>query len=572
MQTIALLGGGPAALFMYKRIIEAKLSSYKIHIFEKHEKLGAGFPYSRYGASKEHITNVSSNEIPTIKTSVKEWIAQAPKTLLKEFDMEKISLDEYKVLPRLLFGEYLAAQFNLLQQEAKDHGIQTVVHLKTEVVNVVDDENAEKVKVILKSGEKLSFDKAIICTGHSFPKKKEKKVHGWFDSPYPPEKLDLQVNFEVAIRGSSLTAIDAVRTLARANGKFTHGADGIYTYHLRKKSKGFRMKIFSLGGLLPGVRIHLENTRPDPSHLLSEDEIKIIKNQNQGFIPLDYVYDQNFRKILQEKQPYIYKESDGMTLEEFMQFMMDNRRKTDPFKLFQEEYEEAEQSIETQESIVWKETLADLSYVINYSIKHFSAEDMLRYKRSLSPLISLIIAFIPQSSAREILALHHAGILDLVDVDMDSVVKPSENGGCIYVYRDKKNRKKKERFKMFIDALGQKPFYFKKLPFKGLKNTHTLSPAYLNFSDQENAIKEFEQGNKDVHRDISGVYLLHLPGICINDYFQPLNHYGVANKRIYVMAVPYISGLNPDYSGLDFCEVASEKILDRMTQPHHINS
>ncbi|MFC5624004.1 FAD/NAD(P)-binding protein [Algoriphagus winogradskyi] len=571
MQTIALLGGGPAALFMYKRIVEAKLCNYTVHIFEKHEKLGAGLPYSKYGASKEHITNVSSNEIPSIKTSVKDWISQAPKALLRKFDMDEISLNEYKVLPRLLFGEYLEAQFNLLQKEAKKAGIQTVVHLNSEVVNVLDNENAEKVNVILKSGEKLTLDKVIICTGHSFPRKKEKKVKGWFDSPYPPEKLALQVNYKVAIRGASLTAIDAVRTMARANGKFTHGSDGVYTYHLSKKSKGFKIKLFSLGGLLPGVRIHLEDTRPDPSDLLSEDEIKIIKNQHKGFIPLDYVYDQNFRKILQEKQPDLYKESKGMAMEEFMEFMMDKRKKTDPMRLFRQEYEEAEQSIETQESIIWKETLADLSYVINYAIKHFSAEDMLRYKRSLQPLISLIIAFVPQSSAREILALHNAGVLELVDVDKNSLVKPSEKGGCIYSYGDKKNQKKKEHFKMFIDALGQMPFYFKKLPFNGLIHTHTLSPAYLNFADQENAIQEFEEGNKEVHKDVSGVYLLHLPGISINDYFQPLNQYGVANKRIYVMAVPYISGLNPDYSGLDFCEVASQKILDNLTDPYHRN-
>jgi hypothetical protein len=30
------------------------------------------------------------------------------------------------------------------------------------------------------------------------------------------------------------------------------------------------------------------------------------------------------------------------------------------------------------------------------------------------------------------------------------------------------------------------------------------------------------------------------------------------------MAVPYIGGYNPDYSGLDFCEEASEKIIKSM--------
>ena len=31
---------------------------------------------------------------------------------------------------------------------------------------------------------------------------------------------------------------------------------------------------------------------------------------------------------------------------------------------------------------------------------------------------------------------------------------------------------------------------------------------------------------------------------------------------LYIMAVPYIGGFNPDYSGLDFCENASKAIVE----------
>ncbi len=52
-----------------------------------------------------------------------------------------------------------------------------------------------------------------------------------------------------------------------------------------------------------------------------------------------------------------------------------------------------------------------------------------------------------------------------------------------------------------------------------------------------------------------------MPGIQINDYFQVIDQYGAANTQIYIMAVPHIAGLNPDYSGLDFCEEASKRIM-----------
>jgi hypothetical protein len=57
-------------------------------------------------------------------------------------------------------------------------------------------------------------------------------------------------------------------------------------------------------------------------------------------------------------------------------------------------------------------------------------------------------------------------------------------------------------------------------------------------------------------------------GITINDSFQAVDEYGALNERIYVMAVPYIGGYNPDYSGLDFCEAASESISESILKQH----
>ena len=58
-----------------------------------------------------------------------------------------------------------------------------------------------------------------------------------------------------------------------------------------------------------------------------------------------------------------------------------------------------------------------------------------------------------------------------------------------------------------------------------------------------------------------GDVYLQVPGISINDHFQVVDAYGALNDRIYIMAVPYIGGFNPDYSGLDFGEEASARII-----------
>src|SRR5690606_19364994 len=112
---IAILGGGPSGLFIFKRLVESRRTDLNITLFEKKHELGTGMPYSSDGANPEHITNVSGNEIPEIVTSIAEWIETAPKKLKDFYHIRPENYNEYKVLPRLFFGQYLSAQFDLLQ-------------------------------------------------------------------------------------------------------------------------------------------------------------------------------------------------------------------------------------------------------------------------------------------------------------------------------------------------------------------------------------------------------------------------------------------------------------------------
>ena len=77
-------------------------------------------------------------------------------------------------------------------------------------------------------------------------------------------------------------------------------------------------------------------------------------------------------------------------------------------------------------------------------------------------------------------------------------------------------------------------------------------------------LRELTKGKNVIDEDVQGNYYLHVPGIAINDNFQVLDEYGSYNNRIFMMAVPYIGGYNPDYSGLDFSEEASARIVDAM--------
>ncbi|NII81862.1 MULTISPECIES: FAD/NAD(P)-binding protein [unclassified Pedobacter] len=553
---IAIIGGGPSGLFMYKRLIESKATNFEIEIFERKDYLGAGMPYSNEGANVEHITNVSDNEIPIIFNSIEDWVKIAPKEILKRFDINEEKFNEYKVLPRLFFGEYLSAQFKLLKEAAENKEIKTNVQLNCVVEDIIDFPDDNQVAVCVKGLPKAYFDQVVICIGHNWPKKYEGSIPNYFDSPYPPKKLLLKLHHPVGVMGSSLTAIDALRTLARQNGKFEEKEDGTYRYHLA--CEGFKVVMHSRNGLLPAIRFHLEDSHLGKEETLSKAEIKESMAKNGGFLSLDFVFEKNFKEIFIKKDPAFYEQIKNMNLEEFVLAMMTFREKLEPFDLFKKEYKEAEKSIETRKSIYWKEALAVLSFAMNYPAKYLSAEDMERLQKILMPLISIVIAFVPQSSCRELLALHDAGVLSIVAVGDEAEVKPLETGGADYHYRVG-DKKVVVHFDTFIDCTGQPHLSFDDFPFKSLINNGTLSPARLKFQSPERGKEEMK--HHDLVTKKGNNYFLTVPGITINDHFQVVNEAGQANKRIYIMAVPYIGGYNPDYSGIDFCEAASEAVL-----------
>lgn len=561
-KSIAIIGGGPAALFLYKHLVEKLPANFSVDIFESEDALGAGMPYSKQGANKEHIANVSANEIPPLPTDALQWISVQPQELLDKFNIDRNNFHEYKVFPRLLLGKYLADQFRLLIDIARKKNIPTYVHLKSKVTDVCMRNKQVVVEVNTKTFR--LFDIAVICTGHSWPMKNETKYWGYFDSPYPPAKLQFQVNFPVAIRGSSLTAIDAVRTLARQHGKFILTSKHHLAYHCNETNPQFKMVMHSINGLLPAVRFHLDDPQLSGKGLLTEKDIQDHRKKNGGFVSLDFVFDQDFKKVLKQKDPELYELIKEMNMEEFVEKIMSMRERVNPFLLFKAEYDEALKSMKQKESVHWKEALAILSSAMNYPAKYLCAEDMLRLKKVLFPLIAIVIASVPRRSCEEMLALHEAGRLQIEAVNTDSEVTPHAEEGIMYSYTDEAGNQQNDHYRVFIDCIGQPLLSLEDFPFKGLTRDGAIQQASLPFQSAAAARDLLMEGNKDVYKKNDKDFYLEVPGIVVTDSFAIVDAKGKENDQLYMMAVPYMGGLNPDYSGLGFCNEAAQKIVSKM--------
>jgi len=256
-QTVALIGGGPAALFFFKHVTAKKINPKKIVVFEQNPHLGMGMPYGTSGAGKEHVANISSNEIPELVTDIEEFIQKNDLGTYGDFKTEgKINRDQ--VVPRLVLGKYLENQFKILVKHAKSQGIEIEILLNTKVTDI---QPVDEVcyKIVTSDGEKFSADVVVLSTGHQWTKSYENKHEGWFDSPYPPSKFTQTTNFPVAVKGASLTAVDIIRTLSRLNGKFSALNEHQLEYILNHDAQDFKIDLYSLSGLLPALRFHSED-------------------------------------------------------------------------------------------------------------------------------------------------------------------------------------------------------------------------------------------------------------------------------------------------------------------------
>lgn len=543
----AIIGAGPSALFILKRLVESGRRELSLDIFERQSRVGQGMPYGAAGSGLEHITNVSGSELPELPQSLVEWVESLPRDERETYGMTQ-PFHEEKVVPRLLFGRYLEDQFQELLSRAS---FPVRLHLGVEVEDVRD----EPLRLIV-AGRPQPFDRVIICTGHHWPRHHEGKVPGYFDSPYPPAKLHGRRNHPVALRGGSLTAVDAVRTLARQHGSFSGSP---LTYRPHPENDQFKLVMHTRNGLLPCVRFHLDDPQVHSVDPFSIQQVEQIKSQNEGFVPLDLVYQEYFKKLLAEKDPDLHAKIRDLSMEQFVELALQPRQEGDPFAYFQAEYRESLESLAQNRSISWKEVLAILSFALNYPAKHFSAEDMLRLKHTLLPLISIVIAFVPQSSTQELLALHAAGRLQLLSVGDDSKVEVDPDGLIHYCFEGQR-----VAYQTYVDCVGQPPLPLQAFPFPSLIEQGAVSQARVRFRNPQAARQHQQEHPDQVQQDANGSYHLVVPGLAINDAFQPLRHNGQPHSGLYLMAVPYMAGHNPDYSGLDFCEEASARIVDSL--------
>jgi len=544
-KSVAVIGCGPTALYFLKHVVDNPSRGLAITFFSASETLGAGMPYNAAWVGEDTLANIACEEIPDLEMAPDEWFRNQSDDWLHEHRLNQHLIGPGFIPSRHLLGQYFEKQFDTLLSSASNMGISIRCLRQVTVTDIVPAEAG--MTIVFRQAEAenwLKFDYVVMATGHTWSADDISKPR-YLTSPWPIEKLEKTEGQKIGLIGTSLSAVDACLTLARKNGIFTRDFDGRLQYLLSDDAPNFRIVMHSRRGLLPPVRVHFEYPRFELYSYISKSDIQMHIKENGGNLSLDFLFERVLKVVMKEKSPELYALIAAMDFETFVEFIQERRKSKEPFTYLREEYEVSVASIREKTPIFWKEVLDDMSYTLNFHIRYLKPADVLRVHKQLMPLLTYLVAVLPQQSCEQILALSEANCLSVIRIGDDLTITDGvDEAEARIVFSDVQTGQRVSlAYDIVVDCRGQKSIDLDDFPFRTLVETGIVTAAKIPAeTPATNGISEDKIG---------------IGGISVDDLFHPISSAGTSTKSMFILAAPALHGMYPYHSGLPFCsEVA----------------
>jgi len=486
----------------------------ELHVFEKSSLLGAGTPYDPNVNDPEHLLNVRAGSVFMPERDFLKWIeenshaggiieqtlhdvltARLTKKFRALFDVEFDEGAEYsgaqlalkqtrdtsmkklmgycrnleeslRYHQRILVGIYHAAIFEQNLKRLEENGVKVVRHPATEVVAISPDAKLGFVEDSIK--HELTFDEVVLASG------------SWSENPqlegdsakryvklYPVTKLHDKLfqliadakasgkkEISIAVEGSGLSAIDAVRTLFHdqidEKGNFIGSIDGV-TIHVDIVSRGGQLqkvKGHFSGSAREVAQVWGDNGKPldheRPAQVI-QDKIDALPKDKSGHIHLWQIFELFSQTLL----AVYLKAGNTARADEFAQllnFIEQNRENyvliaekffeklsgtnhADPFITLERDLHAAEKGdvADGTRDLLWQMVyqpfdMLAIAAKLPADERIFRLEMMRRFH-------SIHAEGMPPQSAREMLTLHRAGVLDVVAIGHNASEKTADETG-----------------------------------------------------------------------------------------------------------------------------------------------
>ena len=433
---IAIIGSGPTGLYTLKGLAGAE-RPLSITIFEREADAGKGTPYHPHINDQAMLANIASLELPPICETLVAWLRRQPDEELQRLNVPRARIDEREFYPRVVLGEFLQSQFRQVIETARQKGHVIDVKPRHRVVDIKLQAADIQLTVAMPDGERkdYAFDHVVMATGHNWPETTEIKP-GYFVSPWPAAPLKKIAACSVGILGTSLSAIDALITVATAHGAFYLDPTGVLQYRGSDGSERFHAALMSRKGLLPEADFYFDYPYA-PLQFCTDDAVAALLARGSVNL-LDELF-ALFKRELAACDPE-YAAQIGLALLEvdtFAPAYFAAREASDPFVWAASNLAEAEQNKANRHTVPWRYAILRMHEVIARAIPHLDEDDLARFHKRFKAIFVDDYATVPHQSIQRLLALRRAGKLDIVALgnamrsaptDL-SVVRPSDTTG-----------------------------------------------------------------------------------------------------------------------------------------------
>lgn len=460
MKSVAIVGVGPTGIYTLQALLEHG-EPLAISLYEQAQEAGVGMPYSNENSSVHMLANIASIEIPPIAITYLTWLQNQSDDYLAQYGVELTTLHERQFLPRVLLGDYYRDRFLFLVERARQSGFVINIFESSQVTDLRAEPDG--VSLWINHVEKpVKVDFAAIATGHLWPQDDD-APREYFPSPWTGLMEAKIPPCRVGILGTSLSAIDAAVAVVCQHGGFSTAADGSLAFILNPASRALKLTMMSRSGVLPEADFYCPLPYEPLEIATAEALEQAIAKGSSGL--LERVF-QLIVKELQRAAPEWSQQIalDTLTPETFCDVYFASRKNHDPFAWAKLNLLEVERNKQQQYTVPWRYTILRLHERIEEVVPSLDEQDRTRFKRGLARVFIDNYAAIPSESVRRLLALHEAGLIEIIALGTD-YQRHSEAGLTVITHHHQHLT-----FDVFIDARGQKALKSKDIPFPALRN------------------------------------------------------------------------------------------------------
>lgn len=451
----AIIGGGLTGTAMLCQFVDklkqaivhhtVDASTIAIQIFEKQDTFGPGFPHSDKNVMPFHITNMCAEDMGIRlgdPTDFQNWMRTQRKRLTRLFPDLKDALrnqTDCNHYPRAFMGEYLKEKFIKACQNARDLGLEVVLHSLCEVTDL--EETNDKIRLTvkrLKSGSIFSClaDRVLLATGHWF---ETEPKDNYFFSPWPAKILLKRIpeGENVAVIGTSLSAIEVVLTLT-SDGLFIRNDAGERVYVPPDRPR--RFALYSRKGLMPKVRGKMGGYQ---NKFLTKKNVENLIAQNQGHLSLTSVF-----QLLDSELEAAYGHKvnwqeitnpTGAPVDRMYGYIEDAKKGDGP---------DGDQ--------MWQTILCQSLDFVRKIYLSLSLKEREYFDKEYTSIFFTHAASQPIINAEKMAALMKADIVNVYRLGNSyKLGKNDSGGGYEFIYRDYKGHLKRNAYRYVIDARGQ---------------------------------------------------------------------------------------------------------------------